>query len=131
MSIVSLTQIIGCSFIGSIGNEGGAINLGGSPSGGSKSTRPWAQLSKTPQGKQKVVGAIQVVNRADSADSISAEFTDSEEQLLVTLGEQIVGAVEHCHSKASECINNFQHLPALDCSIICIACAITRRIVSF
>ena len=37
MKIFSLTQIIGCSFIGSVGDDGGAINLGGSPSGGSKS----------------------------------------------------------------------------------------------
>jgi predicted outer membrane repeat protein len=33
----SLTQIVGCIFSGSIGDDGGAINLGGSPSGGSKS----------------------------------------------------------------------------------------------
>ena len=58
-------------------------------------------LSKTSGGKQKIVGAIQVVNRAEKADSISAAFSKSEEQLLVTLGEQIVGAVEHCHNRAS------------------------------
>ena len=56
-----------------------------------------SKTSKTP----KIVGAIQVVNRADTAESISSEFSASEEQLLVTLGEQIVTAVEQCHSHAS------------------------------
>ena len=58
-------------------------------------------LTSATEGSSKIVGAIQVINRAESAEDASAAFTDGEQQLLVALGEQIVGAVEHCHMKAS------------------------------
>eukprot|EP00946_MAST-07B_sp_MAST-7B-sp1_P001829 g1829.t1 len=55
------------------------------------------------KGKNNVVGAIQVVNRCESAtEGVSAPFTKEEQQLLMTLGTQIVGAVEHCYDKSED-----------------------------
>ena len=59
-------------------------------------------MMSTTKGKSSVVGAIQVVNRAEGVEGgTTTPFTDDEQQLLMTLGAQIVGAVEHCNNQAS------------------------------